>query len=131
MPSEASTVKDESSEQKTERLIGNLVRMMVIGAAGIVALGGALYLYRYGRLSPGYRVFQSEPPSLRSLHGIFAGALTLDARGLLQLGILLLIAIPIIRVTAFILSFLGQRDWLYSLISVVVLGVLLFSFLKA
>ena len=128
MAPEKSNVKDQLPGQRAEALIGKFVRILVFVAAGIVAVGGALFLQHYRRLSPGYHIFQSEPLFLRIPQGIIANILSFDSRGLIQLGILLLIAIPLIRVAAFLLSFLLQRDWLYSIITIIVLGLLLFSF---
>ena len=128
MQSEKSKISDEFPEQRAETFIGRLVRFLVIAAACIVAVGGTLYLHHYWRLSPGYHIFKSEPFSLRSPQGVIANALSFDSLGLIQLGILLLISIPLIRVAAFLASFLRQRDWLYSVITIIVFGLLLFSF---
>jgi uncharacterized membrane protein len=128
MLSEKSKERDEFPEQRAEAFIGKLVRFLVIAAACIVAVGGTLYLHHYWRLTPGYHIFQSEPFSLRSPQGIIANTLSFDSHGLIQLGILLLIAIPLIRVAAFLVSFLRQRDWLYSVVTIIVFSLLLFSF---
>jgi uncharacterized membrane protein len=48
---------------------------------------------------------------------------------LIQLGLLVLIAVPIARVAVSILAFALQRDWLYVGVTVVVLIILLFSLL--
>jgi hypothetical protein len=50
--------KNDAFEQKAEASIGRFIRLLVIVAAGIVAVGGALYLHRYWSLLPGYHVFQ-------------------------------------------------------------------------
>jgi uncharacterized membrane protein len=118
-----------SPAQKSETLIRRLVRFLVMGAAFIVAAGGVLSFIRTRAVSQDYHLFKSEPVSLRSLHGILGGAASLDGLNLIQLGILLLIAIPIIRVLAFLVTYLLQRDWIYSVIALTVLGLLLFSLL--
>jgi uncharacterized membrane protein len=102
-------------------------RVLLICAAFIVACGGALYSVRFQGISPGFHSFQGEPASLRTVRGIISSAASLDPLCLIQLGILLLIAIPIIRVLSFFISFLSRRDWMYSLIALAVLGVLAFS----
>jgi len=47
----------------------------------------------------------------------------------IQLGILVLIAVPIFRVAVSIVAFLLKRDWLYTVVTCVVLMVLLFALL--
>ena len=114
--------------RKTEILIGYFVRLLVLAAACIAGIGGILYL---GRVSfqavPTYGLFKSEPATLRSVTEVVKYAITFDARGLMQLGILFLIAIPVIRVMIFASSFALQRDWLYCAITGIVCTVLLFS----
>jgi uncharacterized membrane protein len=51
----------------------------------------------------------------------------LHSRGLIQLGLLLLIATPVARVAFSVLAFAEQRDWLYVSITLVVLAVLVYS----
>jgi uncharacterized membrane protein len=109
--------------------MGKFTRILVICAAFIVACGGALYLVRFRGVSPCYHLFQGEPTSMRTIGGIISNAASLDPRCLIQLGILLLIAIPIIRVLSFFISFLSKRDWMYSLIALVVLSLLASSLL--
>lgn len=50
-------------------------------------------------------------------------------RGLIQLGLLLLIATPIARVTFSVFAFFYQRDGKYVVFTLIVLGLLLYSLL--
>ena len=50
-------------------------------------------------------------------------------RGLIQLGLLLLIATPIARVVFSVAGFARQRDWLYVAITLIVLTLLGYSLL--
>jgi len=59
---------------------------------------------------------------------IVTGALHLESKSLIEFGLLLLIATPIGRVVFGLVGFAMQKDWLYTAVSAVVLGVLLFSF---
>jgi uncharacterized membrane protein len=112
-----------------QSLAAKIVRGLVLCAAGIVLAGGVWYLVKYGHTTADYRTFQPEPAPLRSLAGIISSASTLHTRGIIQLGILFLISIPIVRVIIYLVSFLRQRDWIYTATTLVVLGVLLFSIL--
>jgi hypothetical protein len=59
---------------------------------------------------PIYPVFQGEPSNLRSLAGIVRDAIDLDGRGLIPLGLLLLIATPVARSAFSVFGFAGERD---------------------
>jgi uncharacterized membrane protein len=56
-----------------------------------------------------------------------ASALRFSSRGVIQLGLLLLVATPVARVIFSVFAFARQRDFTYVVITLIVLGVLLFS----
>jgi uncharacterized membrane protein len=108
-------------------LIGNLLRAGVVLASAFVVLGGVIYLARHGLSAPQYHIFRGEPTSLRTLSGIMKDAFTLRGRGIIQLGLLLLIATPVARVAFSVAAFAIQRDRLYVVVTLVVLAILLYS----
>ena len=61
---------------------------------------------------------------------VTVGALALHARAIIQLGLLLLIATPVARVVFSVYAFARQRDWVYVVVTLIVLGVLLYSLLS-
>ena len=107
--------------------MGNLLRAGVILAAVVVFAGGIFYQIRYGTTSPDYRVFRGESADLRNLSGILADAIDLHSRGLIQLGLLLLVATPVARVAFSIFAFARQHDVTYVVFTLIVLGVLIYS----
>ena len=115
------------SDEKVEGIVGNLLRSGVIASALIVLAGAILYLIRYGGNPPDYSMFRGEPAEFRSLGGILKAALALRSRGLIQLGLLLLIATPVARVAFSVIAFVLQRDRIYIVVTLVVLGVLIYS----
>lgn len=115
------------TDQRVDQIVGNLLRVGVIVSAAVVLSGGALYLVQHGSTVPDYRVFHGEPAYLRGVPGIVSGALALDGRGLIQLGLLLLLATPIARVAFSVLAFSLQRDRTYVVVTLIVLAVLLYS----
>jgi uncharacterized membrane protein len=114
-------------DERIEGIIGNLLRSGVIAAAALVLAGGIVYLARHGSERPDYATFRGEPAWLTSLGGIVSAAVHLRGRGIIQLGLLVLIATPIARVAFSIFAFLEQRDLLYVGITLVVFGMLLYS----
>jgi uncharacterized membrane protein len=117
------------TDEKMQWVIGLLLRIGVISASALVLAGGILYLYQHGNAVPHYRTFQGEPLYLRALEGILRSALSLDSRGIIQLGLLLLVLTPVARVAFSVAAFAIQRDRLYAGVTLVVLGVLLYNLL--
>ena len=118
---------DSWTDQRIESIMGNLLRAGVLLSAAVVMLGGVIYLIHQGSTAPHYGVFRGEPPDLKTVAGIVNDALDMSGRGIIQLGLLLLIATPLARVVFSVVAFAVQRDWLYVLVSVVVLVVLTLS----
>ncbi len=115
------------SDERLQVLLGNVLRTGVLAAAGFILIGGVLYLVRHGAESPNYHVFRGEPSDLRSIGGIVGDAISASSRGVIQLGFLLLIATPVMRVALSLVGFGKQRDWTYVVVSLTVLALLLYS----
>ena len=116
-----------SQDDTMEKLLGNLLRIGVLTAASVVLLGGAVYLARHGGEIRDLHIFRSEPADLRSLPGIFGDVARFRGRGIIQLGFVLLIATPVLRVIACCGIFAWQRDRLYVAVALIVLAVLMSS----
>jgi len=114
---------------EVEQAVGALLRWGVLTAAAITAIGGTLLLLTHGGDLVTLGIFHGEPAGLSTLGGIFRGALTGDGASIVQLGVVVLIATPVLRVAFTLVAFVYQRDRLYTLITALVLGILLFSFL--
>ena len=119
------------TDERVERMIGALLRWGVILAAAVVMAGGAMYLVRHGSTIPDYRVFRGEPSDLRNVSGIITDAVSWHRRGLIQFGLLLLIAVPVARVAFSVVAFALQRDRTYVVVTLIVLAVLLYSLTRA
>ncbi|HYL11917.1 MAG TPA: DUF1634 domain-containing protein [Terriglobales bacterium] len=115
------------SDRRVEDVIGNLLRAGVLLSAVVVLSGGVIYLVRHGHDRADYRVFRGEPTDLRDIRGILHEAASLHGRGIIQLGLLLLIATPIARVAFSVFGFAAERDWLYVGFTLLVLMILLYS----
>lgn len=115
------------TDQVVEEWIGTLLRVGVTLAAAVVLFGGGVYLGRHGYAAPQYHVFVGEPTDLRTLSGIIKDVLAFRGRGLIQLGLLLLIATPVARVAFSVVAFAFERDWLYVVVTLIVLAILTYS----
>jgi uncharacterized membrane protein len=119
------------NDQRMELIIGNLLRAGVLLSASVVVIGGFLYVIHHGGAVADYRKFQGELSPLRTLTGIIQGALQLSGRGIIQFGLLLLIATPVARVIFSAIGFARERDYLYVAFTLAVLTVLAYSLLEA
>jgi uncharacterized membrane protein len=118
------TLRDE---RRVELILAKLLRTGVIVSALIVFAGAVLYEIRYGGTVPQYHVFVGEPASLRSVTGIFGDLSSFHSRSIIQFGLLLLLITPLTWVTFLFTSFVKQRDVLYSVVTLIVIGILIYS----
>jgi uncharacterized membrane protein len=115
------------SDHDTEIIIGNLLRAGVLTAAAVVAAGGVVYLFRHGAEAADYAVFMREPRKYSTVAGIISETLSGGGRGIIQLGLLVLIATPVSRVAFSVFAFARQKDRLYVAVTLVVLAILFYS----
>ena len=115
------------TDEQMDLVISTLLRSGVIVAALVVLVGGIFYLIRYGAILPDYGIFHGEPVHLRTVSGIGQDALSFHPSGIIQLGLLLLMATPVARVAFSVLAFALQRDRTYVIVTLIVLTILLYS----
>ncbi|MDD5627930.1 MAG: DUF1634 domain-containing protein [Elusimicrobia bacterium] len=115
------------TDRPLENAVGRILRVGVSAAAAVVALGGLIYLARHGAQPASAGLFQGEPDELRTVSGILRSALSLRGQGIIQLGLLLLVATPVARVAFAMLGFARERDRFYSAVAALVLALLLCS----
>ena len=130
----------EASGDGTSRDLSLLVaRTLRIGVAlaGLIALAGGIgYLWRHGSetlpdLSHfSYNALPENAEAYTTLGGIFGSVGQMNPIGWIQLGVLVLILTPFLRVVISFFDFLKQRDWLYAGITAFVLGVIILNSLN-
>jgi len=113
-------------DEKMEWAMGLLLRLGVLLAATVVIAGGGMYLADHHGEHVGYKHFVGHPISVRHPAEI-TGPTSL---AVLDVGILLLVAVPIARVAFAAVAFLRERDWLYTAVSVLILAVLVLGMLR-
>ena len=116
-------------DKRLETIIGYTLRIGVTAAAVLVLAGGVYYLIENAFTPADYHTFHPATKHALDLSGIMRNALALNSLGIIQLGLLVLIATPIVRVILSVVAFLLERDLLYAVVTSIVLGVLLYSFL--
>jgi len=115
------------SDHGVELGLARLLQTGVMLAAAVVLAGGLRYLATHAAGHPQYGTFSGEPEDLSRVDGIIRAAAAFRGRGLIQLGLLLLIATPVARVGFSLLAFVLQRDRTYVMLTAFVLLLLLAS----
>jgi uncharacterized membrane protein len=116
--------KKATTTQDLQNVIGNFLRMGVILSVVIVAIGGIFFLIRHANEKVTFGVFKANQSQYTSIEQILDGLLVLDSLAVVQLGVLVLIFIPIIRVILAIYSFLVQKDYLFVAIGIIILLII-------
>ncbi len=123
--------------QSIELFIAHLLRWGVSISFVIVVIGTILLVgtantgYGAIRLDDVNSIVQFQPgvvPYPNTFAQVVRGVLALKPYAIIALGLLLLIAIPVLRVAVSVLAFAWERDWLYAAITLFVLVMLLVGF---
>jgi uncharacterized membrane protein len=118
-------------DHRLENMIGQFLRAGVLLAAATVFAGGVLYLARHHANAANFHTFVAGGADMRSVSGILRAAGQGSSVAIMQVGLLLLILTPITRVAIAVVGFLLEKDRLYAVVSLIVLGILAFSLVHA
>ncbi|MEO7214848.1 DUF1634 domain-containing protein [Mucilaginibacter sp.] len=117
-------------EKDMQSIIGWILRAGVFISMTVVFLGGILYIYRHGNEVPDYHTFKGVPDFVHNASGIINGIFTFRGRAIIQAGIILLIATPVVRIIFSAIGFVLEKDYLYVGITLVVLLIIFSSMLS-
>ena len=121
------TDRQTGMDKRLEVVIGHTLRIGVVTAAVIVLIGGVFYLVENYAAAPHYTSFHAASRHFDNLAGMTRNIRALNSYGIIQLGLLVLIATPILRVIFSVVAFALERDLLYVVATLIVLGILLYS----
>lgn len=113
--------------------IGNILRWGVYISLSIVFIGGMVYLYRRGQhhnIFIGYPFVEKDESIIHLIRDTFIGIANGRGYYIIELGIVFLILTPLTRVIFSLIAFLLERDYLYVLITFIVLTIISFSILS-
>ncbi len=122
-------------ERDMELFLGKFLRFGVMLSCAITLIGGVLYLYQQGGILPDYTPtpenlpFKGVEQNLRSFSSIIQGILELNGASIIQFGVIVLIATPVIRVAISAVAFLIEKDYMYVVITLIVLAIIIANML--
>lgn len=117
-------------ERDMELFLGKFLRFGVMFSCTVTVIGGVLYLHQQNGVLPDYSPTPDSLPFagvqeyLRSFSSIWQGILNLDGAAIIQLGVILLIATPVVRVAISAIGFLIEKDYMYVVITLIVLAII-------
>jgi uncharacterized membrane protein len=115
------------NDEKMRRIMGTLLRVGVLSSAIIVVFGAILFFIQHPQTEFSYSTFKGEPERLKHVGIIIQQTLQLRSRAVIQFGLLLLIVTPVIRVAFSFVGFIIEKDWVYTIITLVVMIILFLS----
>jgi uncharacterized membrane protein len=126
------TAPHDAAVARVEILISNLLRIGVISSLLIIILGTTVTFIRH----PEYlrdatelqRLTSSGAAFPHTMRNVFRGLLAFQGQSIVMLGLVVLIATPVVRVGVSIAAFLYQRDRVFVVITTVVFLLLITSF---
>lgn len=122
-------MRKQFTDVDLNRSVGNLLRLGVLLSVG-TSLIGFIKLFIDGFKMPKDYANLDIPSSSEKIWGSFWSGLTSgDGMAIIQLGILFLILTPLVRIIFALIGYLKEKDYLYVVISAIVLGIMVFSFI--
>ncbi|MDD4819725.1 MAG: DUF1634 domain-containing protein [Flavobacteriales bacterium] len=118
--------KIELTQRDMELFIGKMLRVGVFTACGVAILGGIMYIVQNAGQTVDFQTFSSQM-ALHSFSDVINGVMVLNAVSVIQLGIVILLCTPILRVAFSAVAFLLEKDYLYVGITLVVLFIILLN----
>lgn len=121
-------MKKKFTDIDLNRSVGNLLRLGVILSV-LVSVAGFLKLLSEGYVMPKIDGMINVGTSSEKVWSQFWTALkNLEGMAIIQLGILILIFTPLMRIIFALIGYLKEKDYLYVGISSVVLAIMAISF---
>lgn len=120
-------MKRHFTDLDLNRSVGNLLRLGVIISV-ITSFIGFVKLFFEGFEMPSDYT-SLEVPEGNIWHSFFTSLAKFEGVGIIQLGILLLILTPLVRIIFALIGYMKEKDHTYVIISLIVLGIMLVSFL--
>jgi uncharacterized membrane protein len=118
-------------QRDMEIYVGKLLRYGVLTACAITLVGGLIYVFQSSGTMPNYKPmpghhdqFEGVVAYLRELNTIIPRMLQCDGAAIVQFGVVVLIATPILRIVFSAVAFLIEKDYLYVGITLLVLVII-------
>ena len=123
------TMKQEKfGEKEFQSIVGNLLRYGVWISLSVAFIGGIIYLINHGNTIENYSVFHENDRNIFTvIANIYSGVVQGEGESIIFFGIVLLFLTPVFRVLLSLFSFLLEKDYLYVVITLIVIAIIIGS----
>ncbi|WP_343697811.1 DUF1634 domain-containing protein [Flavobacterium sp.] len=119
---------EKFGEKDFQTIIGNLLRYGVWISLSVAFIGGIVYLMHHGNDIEDYSVFKENDRNIFEVVGtVIKGVFSGSGEYLIFFGIILLFLTPVFRVLLSLFSFLIEKDYLYVVITLIVILIIITS----
>ncbi|RXM48862.1 DUF1634 domain-containing protein [Flavobacterium sp. YO12] len=119
---------EKFGEKDFQTIIGNLLRYGVWISLSVAFIGGIVYLMHHGSDIENYTVFKENDRNIfEVISTVYQGVLQGNGEYLIYFGIILLFLTPVLRVIFSLFSFFLEKDYLYVVITLIVILIIITS----
>ncbi|CAC9974752.1 hypothetical protein FLAPXU55_02449 [Flavobacterium panici] len=119
---------EKFGEKDFQTIIGNLLRYGVWISLSVAFIGGIVYLMHHGNDIEDYSVFKENDRNIfEVISSVVNGVISGSGEFLIFFGIILLFLTPVFRVLLSLFSFLIEKDYLYVVITLIVILIIITS----
>lgn len=120
--------QEKFGEKDFQSIIGNLLRYGVWISLSVAFIGGIIYLMHHGNDIEDYSVFKENDRNIfEVITAIYNGVIQGKGESIIFFGVILLFLTPVLRVLLSLFSFLLEKDYLYVVITLIVICIILVS----
>ncbi|MEG2101984.1 MAG: DUF1634 domain-containing protein [Flavobacterium sp.] len=119
---------EKFGEKDFQTIIGNLLRYGVWISLSVAFIGGIIYLMHHGSDIEDYSVFKENDRNIfEVISTVYQGVLQGNGEYLIYFGVILLFLTPVLRVIFSLFSFFLEKDYLYVVITLIVILIIITS----
>jgi len=120
--------QEKFGEKDFQKIVGNLLRYGVWISLSVAFIGGIVYLLHHGSEIENYSVFKENDQNIfEVIAAVYNGVVQGRGESIIFFGIVLLFLTPVFRVLLSLFSFLLEKDYLYVVITTIVIGIIIMS----
>ncbi|PWB25191.1 DUF1634 domain-containing protein [Flavobacterium sp. HTF] len=120
--------QEKFGEKDFQKIVGNLLRYGVWISLSVAFIGGIVYLLHHGNDIENYSVFKENDRNIfEVIASVYKGVIQGSGESIIFFGIVLLFLTPVFRVLLSLFSFLLEKDYLYVIITTIVIGIIIMS----
>jgi uncharacterized membrane protein len=120
--------QEKFGEKDFQKIVGNLLRYGVWISLSVAFIGGIVYLLHHGNDIENYSVFKENDQNIfEVIAAVYNGVVQGRGESIIFFGIVLLFLTPVFRVLLSLFSFLLEKDYLYAVITTIVIGIIIMS----